>query len=80
MALCTLSFTLPTFAAAAGVYFFNNHQNKAKHVESSSGSSTERNTMVGPKERQEKEEKNADRPRFAVELDGLNCFETIVAY
>ncbi|XXG77548.1 hypothetical protein AAC387_Pa08g1683 [Persea americana] len=80
MALGTLSFTVPTFAAAAGVCFFNNHQNMAKHVESSSGSSTERNSMVGPKEKLEKEKKKADRPRFAVELDGLNCFETLVAY
>lgn len=50
-----------------------------QHVESSSGSSTERNSMVWPKEKLEKEKKKADQPRFAVELDGLNCFETVVA-
>lgn len=36
--------------------------------------------MMGLQEKLEKEKKQVDRPRFAVELDGLNCFETVVAH
>ncbi|KAL6005770.1 hypothetical protein ACLOJK_032025 [Asimina triloba] len=77
MAVGTFSFAVPAVATAAGLYFFSNQQNKTKEIVESRIETSVRRKQ-GAEKKQEK--KKAEIPRAAVELDGLNCFETIVSH
>ncbi|KAJ8632428.1 hypothetical protein MRB53_025764 [Persea americana] len=77
MAVGPFSSVAPSMAAAVGLYFFGHSQMKTKLItDNPSGSSS--NNKVSSNEKQEKIQE-ANLLRCALELDGLQCFETLVA-
>lgn len=72
MAMGAMSVTVTVAAAAAGIYFFDKSHTKAQELGSRMRSSGE--NMVA------KVKKTSEMPKLAPQLDGLNCFETLICH
>ncbi|CAK7324280.1 unnamed protein product [Dovyalis caffra] len=72
MAMGAVSVTVPAIVAAAGIYFLDKSHSKAQELGSRMRASRE--NMV------EKVKKASEMPKLAPQLDGLNCFETLICH
>uniref|UniRef100_A0A6N2KP25 Uncharacterized protein n=1 Tax=Salix viminalis TaxID=40686 RepID=A0A6N2KP25_SALVM len=70
MAMGAMSVTVTVVAAAAGIYVFDKSHSKAQELGSRRRSSSE-NMVANVK-------KTSEMPKLAPQLDGLNCFETLI--
>ncbi|KAJ6760682.1 hypothetical protein OIU79_025512 [Salix purpurea] len=74
MAMGAMSVTVTVVAAAAGIYVFDKSHSKAQcHVQElgSRRRSSSENMVANVK-------KTCEMPKLAPQLDGLNCFETLI--
>uniref|UniRef100_U5FTT5 Uncharacterized protein n=1 Tax=Populus trichocarpa TaxID=3694 RepID=U5FTT5_POPTR len=71
MAMGAMSVTVTGVVAAAGIYFFDKSHTKAQELGSRMRSSSE--NMVA-------KVKTSETPKLAPQLDGLNCFETLICH
>ncbi|KAF8365093.1 hypothetical protein HHK36_016283 [Tetracentron sinense] len=77
MALGTLYVTVPAFAAAIGIYYFDRNHSKPKHLEAGYQAYMEKLVAVA---KSKEGMKNTQMPKVALEFDGLHCFETLVVH
>ncbi|KAJ4830898.1 hypothetical protein Tsubulata_011131 [Turnera subulata] len=76
MAMGMMSVTVPTVVAAAGIYFFDSSNSKAQEL--GNGARSSLGSLVSKVKKGVK--KTSEMPKFAPQLDGLNCFETLILH
>ncbi|KAF9667259.1 hypothetical protein SADUNF_Sadunf15G0003900 [Salix dunnii] len=71
MAMSAVSVTVPAVVAAAAIYFVDQSHSKPQEMGGRMRASSE--NMV-------EKVKASEMPKLAPQLDGLNCFETLICH